>query len=98
MRKLMLLIMVAMVAGCAHSGFSRLPQQGQQLWQRCYEQMAQANGCNKAQTSLGVISDATCVRYKMDLNEYISQGGTSARKTWLIAHGCPPYMVRPERY
>jgi len=99
LKKLLLLLVTLAPVSCAHSAFSKLPEEDQQLWNRCFEPMATANGCNKSNTALGVlISDSTCTRYKMDPNEYLSLERTSSRKTWLIAHGCPPYMVRPERY
>lgn len=78
---------------CGSTGqWDRLPPSDQEAFRRCQEAV-RPNLCGPSQDA---IYQGICMRDGM--GAYSSGADDRTRRQWLLAHGCPPSMVTPDRY
>lgn len=78
---------IVLLSSCVHRVFS-LPQPDRGVYARC-EQVLVVAQC-------GTWRNGVCVG--MMRNAYVAEPSLEDRRRWLVANGCPPSMVYPERY
>jgi hypothetical protein len=93
MKRIAFAALAFVTIGCVSAGnFPQMARAEQDLFHRCTKPIEPAV-CGNITDSM---YEAMCVRQAMA--NYSAEPTAQARKVWLVARGCPPAMVEPERF